>query len=115
LADSRRHLELIATGRLAKPKQLSPPRGARTLDRLQLQRALEAIDIFPRCVLLLTIFERLPMEDAVTLLDAGKETISTAQAIALTELAGNLAREQGWRPETSVPQQPIFEAVCPAF
>jgi membrane protein DedA with SNARE-associated domain len=64
--------------------------------KLELQLALAAIDLFPRCALLLLTFERLPLEDASILLDADQELVLLGQAVGLTELARNLAYEQGW-------------------
>lgn len=61
-----------------------------------LERALLAIDVFPRCALLLTVFEKLPIADAATLLDAGQELVNKAKVIGLRELTRNLARNAGW-------------------
>jgi len=63
-------------------------------DKVQLDRALLAVDIFPRCALLLLVFENMPLEDAVVLLDADRELLATAKAIGLIDLVRNLAREQ---------------------
>jgi hypothetical protein len=60
-------------------------------DKAQLERALRAIDLFPRCALLLMAFEKVSVDDAVILLDADKELVTTAKAIGLVELARNLA------------------------
>jgi hypothetical protein len=65
-------------------------------DKLQLEHALLAIDLFPRCALLLIIFEKLSLDDAMVLLNADKELVATAKAIGLIELTRNLARAQGW-------------------
>jgi hypothetical protein len=65
-------------------------------DKLQLERALLAIDLFPRCALLLLIFEKLSLDDVMVLLNADREMVATAKAIGLIELARNLARAQGW-------------------
>ena len=58
--------------------------------------AIMAIDLFPRCALLLSIFERVSVEDVATLLDATPELVRKGQAIGLQELTVNLARAQGW-------------------
>ncbi len=60
----------------------------------ELERALLAIDAFPRCVLLLLMFEGISMDDAIVLLDADRELIRKAQVFALQELASNLAGER---------------------
>jgi DNA-directed RNA polymerase specialized sigma24 family protein len=59
--------------------------------KMELERALLAIDAFPRCVLLLLLFEGLSMEDATVLLDADRELIRKAQVFAIQELTRNLA------------------------
>jgi len=62
----------------------------------QIERALLAIDMFPRCALLLTVFERVSIEDAAILLDGDRDLVRKAQTIGLRELTLNLARMQGW-------------------
>src|SRR5262245_10574240 len=52
-----------------------------------LERALLAIDIFPRCAVLLTVFERVALADAAVLLSATKELVKKARDIGLIELA----------------------------
>jgi len=80
-------------------KAALPPRNW-TLDRgttkLQLESALLAIDVFPRCALLLSVFEGMSLEDVAILLDADTELVRKAQTIGLRELTRNLARKQGW-------------------
>ena len=76
-----------------------PPRNW-TLDRdttkVQLESALLAIDVFPRCALVLSVFERMPLEDVGILLNSERDLVRTAQVIGLLELNRNLARLQGW-------------------
>lgn len=69
----------------------SPADGA---TKAELERALLAIDAFPRCVLLLSLFEGLSVDDATVLLDVDRELIRKAQAFALQELTQNLAAIQ---------------------
>jgi DNA-directed RNA polymerase specialized sigma24 family protein len=59
--------------------------------KVDLEKALLSIDLFPRAALLLLVFEGLRMEDAATLLDADPTLIRKAQAIGLRELTANLA------------------------
>jgi DNA-directed RNA polymerase specialized sigma24 family protein len=59
--------------------------------KADLERALLAIDLFPRAALLLLVFEGLRVADAQTLLDAKPELLEKAQAIGLCELTANLA------------------------
>jgi DNA-directed RNA polymerase specialized sigma24 family protein len=65
-------------------------------DATQIERALLAIDVFPRCALLLTVFEGMPEEDAAILLDVDRDLVRKARIIGLQELTRNLARMQGW-------------------
>jgi DNA-directed RNA polymerase specialized sigma24 family protein len=76
-----------------------PPRNwtlARGTTKVQLESALLAIDVFPRCALLLSVFEGMSLEDAAILLDADRDLVRKAQIIGLRELTLNLARAQGW-------------------
>jgi len=68
------------------------------ISRAQMEQSILAIDIFPRCVLLLRRFERMSLEQAAILLNTGKDMVKVAETAALVELARNVAREQGWRP-----------------
>jgi hypothetical protein len=74
--------------RPALPRHWSLAPGA---DRRDLEQALLAMDAFPRCVLLLLIFEKLSEDDVVVLLDADRELVRKAQALAVVELTRNLA------------------------
>jgi hypothetical protein len=60
-----------------------------------LERALLAIDLFPRAALLLLVFERLRIADAAILLDADPDLLKKAQVIGLRELTANLASTEG--------------------
>jgi DNA-directed RNA polymerase specialized sigma24 family protein len=75
-------------------KQLLPP-PERAFDgdmtNVQLERALLAIDVFPRCALLLSVFEKMPLEDAAILLDACLDLVRKAQRIGLRELTCKFA------------------------
>jgi DNA-directed RNA polymerase specialized sigma24 family protein len=81
--------------------QARSPRCSRSLPRdwslspdaskLELERALLAIDAFPRCVLLLMLFEGLSLDDATVLLDVDRDLVRKAQVFALEELTRNLA------------------------
>jgi len=97
--------ELAASARQTTSERVEkpalPPRNW-TLDRgttkLQLESALLAIDVFPRCALLLSVFEGMSLEDVAILLDAERDLVRKAQTIGLRELTRNLARKQGWTP-----------------
>jgi DNA-directed RNA polymerase specialized sigma24 family protein len=60
-----------------------------------LEQALLAIDVFPRCALLLTFFEGLPIDDTSILLDADRELVRTAQVEAAIELTRHLTNRSG--------------------
>lgn len=80
-------------------------------ETLQLERALLAIDLFPRCALLLMVFEKLSLDDATILLNTDKELVTTAKLIGLVELARNLTPNQGRIPALSgLPLHPPTEA-----
>jgi len=96
--------ELAASARRTASKRaektaLPPPNW--TLDRgttkVQLEGALLAIDVFPRCAVLLSVFEGVSLEDAALLLDSERDLVQKAKMIGLRELTRNLARNQGWR------------------
>lgn len=89
LAESERRTQLgTASGSAAPPRNWSLSSDTTKAD---LQQALLAIDLFPRAVLLLRVFEGIRMEDAATLLDADPALMRKAQAIGLRELTANLA------------------------
>jgi len=101
------HDELAASARRTASKRsertaLPPPTWA--LDRhttaVQLERALLAIDVFPRCALLLTVFEGVSPEDAAILLDGTPASVRNARIIGMRELTRKLAGMRGW-PSTS--------------
>jgi len=100
--------ELAASARRTESKRAEkaalPPRNW-TLDgdttKVQLESALLSIDVFPRCALLLSVFEGMSLEDAAILLDAEQDLVRKAQMIGLRELTRNLARIQGWTSTTT--------------
>ena len=105
---ARIHNELAASARRTASKRaektaLPPPNW--TLDRgttkVQLEGALVAIDVFPRCALLLSVFEGVSLEDVALLLDSERYLVRKAQMVGLRELTRNLARIQGWTSTTT--------------
>ena len=66
--------------------------------KVHLEGALLAIDVFPRAVVVVSVFEGMPLKDAAILLDADLELVRKAQMIGLRQLTLNLARMQGWTP-----------------
>ena len=63
------------------------PIGSQPMTTSELERALLTIDLFPRCALLLTVFEKLSLEDAALLLNADKALVRKAQGQGLLDLA----------------------------
>jgi hypothetical protein len=96
--------ELVASARRTESKRSKkpelPPRGW-ALDhdttKAVLEHALLAIDVFPRCALLLSIFEGVSMHDAVILLGSDQNLVRKALVTGLRELTGNLARNEELR------------------
>jgi DNA-directed RNA polymerase specialized sigma24 family protein len=88
LADSARRTQLANVHGSTAPRNwsLSPE-----TTKADLEQALLAIDLFPRAVLLLLVFESIGIADAAILLDADAALIRKAQAIGLRELTANLA------------------------
>lgn len=89
LAESARRTELAHFRRSEVPRNwsLSPD-----VTRGDLEQALLAIDWFPRAAVVLLVLEGVRTADAVPLLDARPSLLKKAQAIGLSELAGNLAK-----------------------
>ena len=59
--------------------------------RVQVERAFLALDTFPRCALLLTVFEGLKIAEAGALLQADSRLVKDGLAIGLREFTRNLA------------------------
>jgi len=84
--------------RLRRLQAETRQRSIRSIDsaagKAELERALLKIDAFPRCALLLSVFEKLAVEDVGILLNADRQSVKTATAIGLIELARNLAGDR---------------------
>lgn len=59
--------------------------------KADLERALLAIDIFPRAALLLLVFEGMRIADVAALLEADRALVEKAKVIGLRELTASLA------------------------
>jgi DNA-directed RNA polymerase specialized sigma24 family protein len=79
------------------PATLAALKPAGQMTTPELEHALLAIDLFPRCALLLTVFEKLSLDDAALLLNADKALVRKAQNQGLLELAGAAAGGRGLR------------------
>jgi hypothetical protein len=71
--------------------------------KVELERALLAIDIFPRCALVLSIFEKLSVDDVAILLDCSSSLFRKAQTLGLREFVRHFAG-----------MAPASEAACPS-
>ena len=78
--------------------------------RLEIERALLAIEIFPRCALLLIVFEGLSFEGASILLSSNEELTVKGQLVGLWDLTRYLARLQGWNPSAIQLRHASFES-----
>jgi DNA-directed RNA polymerase specialized sigma24 family protein len=74
-----------AAGELKELAQLDPADRAR-LTKTELEEALLAMEVFPRCVVILTLLEGLPVKEAASLLGADERTVKAAQARGVTEM-----------------------------
>jgi DNA-directed RNA polymerase specialized sigma24 family protein len=85
------------TGSRRNPKFALPPRGW-ALDpgttKVEMERALLAIDAFPRCAVVLSVFEGVSPDAVAILLDADLALVRKARITGLRELTRNLARAQ---------------------
>ena len=61
------------------------------LTKRDLEEALLAMEIFQRCVIILTILERLPVSEAAALLGSDEDSVKAAQARGVTEMTWRLA------------------------
>ncbi len=65
------------------------------IGREEFEQAVISIDAFPRCAMLLTIFEGMTVADAASLLDAGEALTAAAQQTGIVQLTRNLAGDGG--------------------
>ena len=101
LVDSANRTKSARAGKSAFPPRDWTLNPATT--KAQLEAALLTIDVFPRCALVLSFFEKASIEDTAVLLNADRSLVGKAQAIGLQELNRNLARMQGW---TTIAEKP---------
>jgi len=81
----------VARSRWQEP-DFAPGSGAfgHDMTKAELERALLAIDVFPRCVLLICIFEGLAQPEAAVLMGLEPELVALGQAVGLCELSRNI-------------------------
>ena len=78
--------------------------------KLQIESALLALEVFPRCALLLTLFEGLNIGDASALLRSSRELTLKGQTLGLWNLTCHLARQGDWNPSFVLPLSASFES-----
>jgi hypothetical protein len=74
----------------------------------EFEEAVVAIDAFPRCAMLLTIFEGMSLKDAAMLLNSNESLTAAAQRIGLVELTRNLAGPEGRDPYPETNPVPVL-------
>jgi DNA-directed RNA polymerase specialized sigma24 family protein len=92
LAASVRRTASQSAGRTAPTPGDWPTACAAT--KPQFERALLAIDVFPRTALVLSDLEKLSNEDAAVLLGCDRDLVRKGRMLGLRELGSNLARMQ---------------------
>ena len=97
LGTMRRQLrESMLRIRAAKPDEHKRPRRLAWVElerftKEDLEEVLLSMDVFRRCVVILTILEHMPIQDAAALLGADENTVKAAQAQGVAEMAWRVA------------------------
>ena len=110
LRDSILRTERLQRQKFANLDVMPSPMWSVRTTTSELQRALLSIDVFPRCALILTVFEQLPNQEVAFLLDADKKLVRAALAQGAVELTRNLALNRGWNPLQVVRRRALKEA-----
>jgi hypothetical protein len=77
------------------------------IGREEFEEAVIAIDAFPRCAMLLTIFEGKSIEEASALLHEDEKLTQKAQRIGIVQLTSNLAGDSGRDPYRENGRNPV--------
>jgi hypothetical protein len=77
------------------------------IGREEFEEAVIAIDAFPRCAMLLTIFEGMSIQAASVLLHADDALTRKAQQIGVVQLTRNLAGDGGRDPYRETGRNPV--------
>lgn len=90
-------ISIERTARLAGEEQpaVTKPARRRKISREEFEEAAVSIDVFPRCAMLLTIFEGMTLGQAAILLNADQNQTAAAQRIGIVQLTRYLAGEGG--------------------
>ena len=78
------------------------------IDREEFEQAVLSIDAFPRCAMLLTIFEGMSIADASVLLHAPESLTGAAQRIGVVQLTRNLTAGGGRDPFPGLSPIPVL-------
>jgi hypothetical protein len=92
LAESARRTELARDEELSALPALS---ANEEITKTDIEEALFGIDLFPRAALVLLVFEKIRIADAIALLDADAALIRKAQVIGLRRFTNNIVRKKG--------------------
>jgi hypothetical protein len=77
------------------------------IGREEFEEAVVAIDAFPRCAMLLTIFEGMTTKAASALLNEDEPLTRKAQRIGIVQLTRNLAGDNGRDPYRETGRNPV--------
>jgi hypothetical protein len=77
------------------------------IGREEFEEAVVAIDAFPRCAMLLTIFEGKSIEEASLLLREDERLTRKAQQMGIVQLTSNLAGDGGRDPYRETGRNPV--------
>jgi hypothetical protein len=77
------------------------------IEREEFEEAVIAIDAFPRCAMLLTIFEGKSIEEAAALLKENERLTQKAQQMGIVQLTSNLAGDGGRDPYRETERNPV--------
>jgi hypothetical protein len=103
LRASKQRVARVADEGLANPRW--KPRAY--IGREEFQEAVIAIDAFPRCAMLLTIFEGKSIEEASVLLHEEERLTRKAQRMGIVQLTSNLAGDSGRDPYRENGRNPV--------
>ena len=78
-----------------------------TIAKQEFEDVVIAIDAFPRCAMLLTIFEGMSTKAASVLLNEDEALTRKAQRIGIVELTRNLAGDSGRDPYPETGRNPV--------
>jgi hypothetical protein len=95
--------------RMADDEIASDPKWKRRpyISQEEFEEAVVAIDAFPRCAMLLTIFEGMSIQAAAALLNEDKALTLKAQRIGIVQLTRNLAGDSGRDPYREPGRSPV--------